>query len=124
MRVSQIQNLTWAGNLLVLGGLVWVGMKFWEVNKLSKKTPVELVWKTEKVSDVGKQRWPGDIAAFAHIWKTEVNGKVPPPPPPPETKVAKVDKVAEFKGKVKYSGGWEFTKEPDRSTATITFDGK
>jgi len=124
MRVSQIQNLTWAGNLLVLGGLVWVGMKFWEVNKLGKQKPVELVWQKAKTDDVGKQRWPGDLAAFAHIWKTEVNGKVPPPPPPVNKDPPKPDKIAEFKGKLKYVGGWEFTQEPDRSTARINFDGK
>jgi len=125
MRVSQIQNLTWAGNVLVLGGLVWVGIKFWEVNKLGKKPPPELVWKKEKNSDdVGKQRWPGDLAAFAHIWKTEVNGKVPPPPVPVNKDPPKPDEVAEFKAKLKYVGGMEFTVEPDRSTARITFDGK
>jgi hypothetical protein len=125
MRVSQIQNLTWAGNVLVLGGLVWVGLQFWNVNKSSKQKPPEIVWPKAKSSDdVGKQRWPGELAAFKHIWDTPINGKVPPPPPPPGPPVQKIDKVAEFKGKLKYGGGWECPREPDRSLARVSFDGK
>lgn len=125
MRVSQIQNLTWAGNVLVLGGLVWVGLQFWSINKQNKQKAAEPVWlKAKTADDVGKSRWPGDLAAFKHIWETEVGGKVKPPPPPPNTVVVKVDKVAEFKAKLKYVGGWEFTKEPERSTARVTFDSK
>jgi hypothetical protein len=125
MRVSQIQNLTWLGNVLVLGGLVWVGIQFWNVNKLTKQKPKEPEWAKAKSSDdVGKQRWPGELAAFKHIWETHVNGKVPPPPPPVVKEQPKVDRITEFKNKVKYLNGMEFIAEPERSYARINFDGK
>src|SRR5262245_55164788 len=121
MRVSQIQNLTWAGNVLVLAGLVWVGMQFWEARK--QKSVKEWKWDTQKASAEGP-RWPGELSTFAHIWQTPISGKVPPPPKPPETQVIKVDKVQEFKGKLKYYGGWEFPGQPELSTARVNFEGK
>jgi hypothetical protein len=121
MRVSQIQNLTWAGNVLLLGGLVWVGFQFWEARK--QKTAKEWKWESQKVSTDGP-RWPGDLAAFTHIWQTPINGKVPPPPVKPSEVVAKVDKVQEFKNKLKYYGGMEFPGQPELSTARVNFEGK
>jgi hypothetical protein len=121
MRVSQIQNLTWAGNVLVLAGLVWVGLQFWNARKL--KAPEPPKWDTQKAGVEGP-RWPGELSAFTHIWQTPINGKVPPPPPPPNKEPPKVDRVAEFKSKVKYAGGWEFTEQPERSIARVNFEGK
>ena len=121
MRVSQIQNLTWAGNFLVLAGLVWVGVEFWNSRKLKAAEPPK--WDTQKASAEGP-RWPGEIAAFTHIWQTPISGRVPPPIKPPEAVVVKVDKVAEFKGKLKYFGGWQFPGQPELSTARVNFEGK
>jgi len=123
MRVSQVQNLTWAGNVLVLAGLAWVGVQFWNANKIRQKALPEFKWDMQKATNEGP-RWPGDVGAFAHIWQTPINGKVPPPPPPPNTVVVKVDKVAEFKAKLKYLGGWEFPEQPEQSVARVNFDGK
>lgn len=121
MRVSQIQNLTWAGNVLVLGGVVWVGIQFWQVK--NAKPAAEPAWKKEKTDDVGKQRWPGDFGNFESIVKTPINGKVPPPPPPPQ-QAPKVDKATEFKNKLKYVTGVEFPNTPEQSLARVTYEGK
>ena len=121
MRVSQIQNLTWAGNVLVLGGVVWIGVQFWHV-KNAKPAP-EPAWAKAKSDDVGKQRWPGEESAFEVIHKTFISGKVPPPPPPPE-KAKPVDRTQEFKAKLKYLSGVQFPNSPEMSLARVTFDGK
>ena len=123
MRVSQIQNLTWIGNVAVLAGLVWVGLQFWDVRK-AKASP-ELAWPKAKMeNDPGKSRWPGDIKDFEQIWKTPINGKVPPPPEKPNTAPVKVDRVAEFKGKIKNVTGFEFPTQPEKSTARLNYEGK
>src|SRR5262245_23690246 len=121
MRVSQIQNLTWAGNVLVLGGVVWVGLQFWQVK--NAKAAADPAWAKAHTDDVGKQRWPGDRAAFNHIHATPIGGKVPPPP---ETKkeVIKVDRATEFKGKLKYLSGVQFPNSPEISLARVGFEGK
>jgi hypothetical protein len=121
MRVSQIQNLTWAGNVLVLGCVVWVGLQFWRVK--NQKPPVEDPWKKAKTDDVGKQRWPGERSAFDDIHKTPINGKPPPPPAPPAPPV-KIDRTTEFKGKLKYLSGVQFPSSPEMSLARVTYDGK
>ena len=121
MRVSQIQNLTWAGNVLVLGGVVWVGIGFWKV-KTAPPVP-EPAWVDTKTDDVGKQRWPGEMSAFEVIFKTPINGKVPPPPEA-KKEVVKLDRTAEFKGKLKYVTGVEFPNTPERSLARVTYEGK
>ncbi len=121
MRVSQIQNLTWAGNVLVLAGLVWVGLQFWESKK--PKTVAELAWPKGKVGAVD-QRWPGELPAFTHIVKTPISGVVPPPPPPPVKEIVKVDRAAEFKAKLKIGGGLENVTQPERSLARVNYDGK
>jgi hypothetical protein len=121
MRVSQIQNLTWAGNVLLLAGLAWVGVQFWDARK--QKAAKEWKWDTQKASTDGP-RWPGDVAAFTHIWQTPINGKVPLPPVKQSEVVVKVDKVQEFKGKLKYYGGWDFIGQPESSIVRISFDGK
>lgn len=121
MRVSQIQNLTWAGNVVVLGGLVWIGLQFWDAKK--PKAAAEIVWPKGKVEPVG-ERWPGELPAFTHIHKTEINGKVPPPPPPPTKVEVKVDRAAEFRSKLKVTGGLENVSEPERSLARVNYDGK
>src|SRR5688572_5253695 len=118
MRVSQIQNLTWAGNLLVLGALVWVGLKFWQAKKVSQKPAKEPVWEKTKGVDPNMNRWPPELAAFSHIWGTPINGKVPPPPAPPKVEEKKLDRVAEFKQGFKFLvGGVIFPNEPERSLA-------
>src|SRR5678810_917179 len=99
MRVSQIQNLTWAGNVLVLGCVVWVGLQFWRVK--NAKPPAEEAWKKAKTDDLGKQRWPGERTAFNDIHVTPINGKVPPPPEVAKP-VVQVDPTTEFKAKLKY----------------------
>jgi hypothetical protein len=121
MRVSQIQNLTWAGNVLVLGGVVWVGLQFWNV-KHAKAAP-EPTWAKAKTDDVGKQRWPGERTVFDDIHKTPINGKVPPPPEI-KKEVVKVDRTTEFKGKLKYVSGVQFPDTPEMSLARVTYDGK
>ncbi len=121
MRVSQLQNVTWAGNVLVLAGLVWVGVQFKDALKL--KAAKDLKWDVQKAAADGP-RWPGDLAGFAHIWTTPINGKVPPPPPPPSTQVKQVDEIAEFKGKIKYLGAFDFLRQPDKTTARVSFEGK
>ena len=121
MRVSQIQNLTWAGNVLVLGCVAWVGLQFWRVK--NAKPAAEPKWMKTKTDDVGKQRWPGERTAFNDIHGTPINGKVPPPPPPPQ-QVVKVDRATEFKGKLKYLSGVQFPNTPEMSLARVTFDGK
>lgn len=125
MRVSQIQNLTWAGNVLVLAGLVWVGFQFWQAKKL--KPASEWKWqagKTEPLDGPGK-RWPGDISSFVDIWKTPLNGKFPPPPKPPDAPVVKLDRIAEFKSKFSYKGGGMlFPSNPALSTVRVSYEGK
>src|SRR5262245_26815017 len=121
MRVSQIQNLTWAGNVLVLGCVVWVGLQFWRVKQA--KPAAEPAWKNAKTEDVGKQRWPGERTAFDDISKTPINGKVPPPPPPPE-KPKPVDRTTEFKSKLKYLSGVQFPTSPEMSLARVSYDSK
>lgn len=125
MRVSQIQNLTWAGNVLVLAGLVWVGFQFWQAKKM--KPAGEWKWqagKTEALDAPGK-RWPGEITAFEAIWKTPLNGKFPPPPKAPEAPVVKLDRVAEFKSKFAYKGGGMlFPSNPSLSTVRVSYEGK
>jgi hypothetical protein len=121
MRVSQIQNLTWAGNVLVLGGVVWVGLQFWQVK--NAKPAAEPAWAKAKTEDVGKQRWPGEVSAFEVIYKTPISGKVPPPPQA-TAPVVKPDRTTEFKNKLKYVTGVEFPNTPERSLARVNFDSK
>lgn len=121
MRVSQIQNLTWAGNVVVLAGLVWVGLQFWETKK-AKASP-EPVWPKGKIGAVD-QRWPGELPAFQHIYTTPINGKPPPPPAPPVKVEPKVDRTVEFRAKMKITGGLENVSQPERSLARVNYDGK
>ena len=121
MRVSQLQNLTWAGNVVVLVGLAWVGVVFWEASK--KKPAPEWAWPKVKVGAEGA-KWPGDLAAFTHVWKTEIGGKVPPPPAAPTADKPKEDRWTEFKNKFKYLSGWECIGQSWRSTVNVNFEGK
>jgi hypothetical protein len=123
MRVSQIQNLTWAGNVLVLGCVVWVGLHFWRVKVESAKPVPEPGWKQAKTDDVGKQRWPGERSAYDDIHKTPIGGKVPPPPVVTKEPV-KIDRTQEFRNKLKYLSGVQFPSSPERSLARVSYDGK
>ena len=123
MRVSQIQNLTWAGNVLVLGCVVWVGLRFWRVKVESAKPVPEPAWAKAKTEDVGKQRWPGERNTFDDIHKTPINGKVPPPPEV-KKEVVKIDRTQEFRNKLKYLSGVQFPSSPEMSLARVTYDGK
>lgn len=122
MRVSQIQNLTWAANVLVLGGLVWVGLNFWRVK--TAKPSVDLAWPKAARTDAIGPRWPGELSGFADVWKTPINGVVPPPPVKAEAAV-KPDRTTEFKSKLKYLGGFEFMGTSSaRTTIRVSYDGK
>lgn len=121
MRVSQIQNLTWAGNVLVLGGVVWAGLLFWGIK--NAKPPAEPAWAKAKTDDVGKQRWPGDASAFDVIKTTPINGAVPKPVVK-DPVVIKPDKTTEFKNKLKYVSGVIYPENPEISQARVSYDGK
>ena len=80
MRINQIQNLCWLGNVLVFAGMAFVGFQFYDAFKIRRQV-AKYTWPDDanaRAPDVGK--WPPAINRFTHVWKTPVNGKVPPPP--------------------------------------------
>jgi hypothetical protein len=121
MRVNQIQNLTWAANVLLLGGLAWVGMSFWRVK--TTKPSIDLAWPKAGKTDEIRPRWPGEIAGFAHISTTPISGAVPPPPEKTAAPV-KLDRTTEFTSKLKYLGGFEFLTHPELTIVRLSYDGK
>jgi hypothetical protein len=123
MRVSQIQNLAWAGNALVLVGVAWVGLQFVQTWKASRgKQTVEYVW--PKIQPVGQRNVHKPLAEFRSIWETPISGKVPPPPAPVEAARPKLDRWAEFQGKLTGVSGTEFIDQPERSVARIKYEGR
>lgn len=123
MRVHHIQTLAWAGNVILLAGVGWVGWQFWLANK-EKAKPVSAEFPDAAGAAEIAPRWPGDIGKFKPIWETPLNGKVPPPPPPPDTTVkARLDPGEEFRKKCELLMAWAHT-DPDGSLAVIKLEGK
>src|SRR5438067_2196372 len=69
MRVSQIQNLTWTANVLVLAGLGWVGWQFWQTHK----TKPSLEWKWPEIKGALSVNAPKDLGIYAPIWSVPIN---------------------------------------------------
>jgi hypothetical protein len=120
MRVSQIRSLTWAGNALALGVVVWTGGQFWHARSAHAAPPS--AWKSGTLHDVGEQRWPGERSAFEVIL-TPVDGALPLPPQAP-TPTPDLDPVQSFKSKLQYLAGLLFPDAPETSLAFVRFDGK
>lgn len=124
MRVSQVQTLVWVGNVLLLAATGWVGYEFWQAKKSqSQLPPVE--WPIADKPTTTGTRWPGDMAKFEHIWKTPLNGLVPPPPPTDKpTERPKLDPANEFKKKVKVLSAWVGEPAAEATVVNIEWGGK
>jgi hypothetical protein len=124
MRVSQVHTLVWAGNVLLLAATGWVGWEFWQTKKAqSQLPPVE--WPVADKATATGPRWPGPLTDFEHIWKTPLNGLVPPPPPPPvPPDVPKLDAANEFKKKVKVLAAWLGEPAAEATIVNIEWGGK
>lgn len=79
MRVDQVITLVWAGNIALLGGTGWVGWRFWEQKKASREI-AQATWPESAEALPPMDRWPGAMEAFQPVWKTPLDGLVPPPP--------------------------------------------
>jgi hypothetical protein len=121
MRVSQIQNLTWTANVLVLAGLGWVGWQFWVTHK--QKPSLEWKWPEVKAS-VGTGQGPKPLDTYQPIWSVPISGKVPPPPEPPKPPEVKKDRWAEFQGKLAGVSGFQVIGDEARSIARLNYAGK
>lgn len=124
MRVSQVQTLVWVGNVLLLAATGWVGYEFWQAKKAQSQLP-PIEWPIADKATATGPRWPGDLAKFEHIWKTPLNGLVPPPPKTdkPEER-PKLDPVNEFKKKVKVLAAWVGEPAADATIVNIEWGGK
>ena len=120
MRIRQVQTLVWIGNVLVLAGAGWVAWGFVQTKKAQ--------------SGAGKAEWPevpakpmpsvgpGDAKGFEHIWKTPVDGQIPPPPEVKIEKPVQVDPAVEFKNKLQITGG--MVGSSVTTSIQFTFDGQ
>jgi len=121
MRVSQIQNLTWAGNVLVLGVVACLALQFWRAAH-ERRAPAP-DWAPARSGDVGAQRWPGERSSFDVIVSTPIGGPLPAPPPLP-TDQPTLDPEQAFRAKLEYLTGLQYPDEPEMSLAFVKFDGK
>lgn len=101
MRVDQVITLVWAGNIALLGGTGWVGWKFWEQKKASREI-VQTEWPESGEALPQMDRWPGPVDQFQTVWKTPLDGLVPPPPKPPEETKTVVETLEQrFRNRIK-----------------------
>ncbi|MCE9635960.1 MAG: PDZ domain-containing protein [Planctomycetes bacterium] len=101
MRVDQVITLVWAGNLALLGGTGWVGWKFWEQKKASREVP-QTEWPDSGDVLPPMDRWPGPVEAFQVVWKTPLDGLVPPPPKAADTSKPTVESIEQrFRNRIK-----------------------
>ena len=121
MRVSQIQNLTWAADVVVLVLVVVAGVRF--LQSVRTKSPRAPDWKTTNSDSVGGPRWPGERPAFDHIHTTPIAG-APPAPAATAPERPAVDPTQEFRNKLNYLSGIQFPDTPEMSLARISYDGK
>lgn len=119
MRISQLQNICWAANGVVLLGVGFVVMQFVETYK-ERGRIAEVEWPETEKKGIDR-RWPGDVRAFTEIWETPVNGVVPPPPDVPVEEVATIAPEEQFKKDFEYVSGILFLGAPHRSTAEIRY---
>lgn len=120
MRVDQLITLVWIGNVLLLGSTGWVGWKFYGQNK--KKSQVAKVEWPDAAdrSDITKQRWPGPVSNFQHIWKADLSGPLPPPPVAVgPVKPVEVDIRTLFKNRVTLVTAWAMSN-PESSIILVT----
>lgn len=125
MRINQLQTLCWAGNVLVLAGMAWVGYHF--VGAVQKQRErVEHDWPGSDAPppDLAAP-WPPGAAAFVHVWKTPIDGPVPPPPAPPvPPEKRKEDPWGDFKATLKFQSVLEFASTPSATTITLEHAAK
>ena len=114
MRIHQLQNLCWAGNVVVFVGMGLVGHQFYGSFRSEGDKP-DIEW-PEKAVAPPVAKWPPGADQFTHVWKTWVNGEVPPPPKPPEKIDVKPDVKALFRRDFEHLAGFEYLTNPARSS--------
>ncbi len=121
MRISQLKSVCWVANCAALCGAGFVGVHFWKTFKARAQRP-EVTWPKAEKAELITTRWPGALPGFEPIWKTPVNGVVPPPPPPPAPR-EKEKPDAKFRATYSCEGGIEVDGDPTLSLAIIKSGG-
>jgi hypothetical protein len=119
MRIDQLQNLTRFANVLLLGGMVYVGYLFYGA-QTSRADVRTAEWPEDVKVRSTVSAWPPAMPQFVHIYKTPVNGLVPPPVVVKETvKGPPPDPWAEFKKQIVYKSAWIW---PDPFSTMVQFE--
>jgi len=120
MRIRQVQTLVWIGNVLVLAGAGWVAWGFVQTKK-AQAGAGKSEWPEVAAKPI-ETRWPGEVKGFEHIWKTPVDGQIPPPPEVKIEKPVQVDPAVEFRNKLQITGG--MVGSSVTTSIQFTFDGQ
>lgn len=121
MRIDQLQKLCLVGNVLLFGGMVYVGFLFYGA-QTSRADVRTVEWPEDVKVRNPVSTWPPPMPQFVHIWKTPVNGLVPETPKTPGPLVlAPKDPWAEFKKQITYRAAWVYLADSFRTQVQFEY---